>query len=134
VRRVEDRPALVRRYYDAWSRGDLDTMLAIAHPDIEASPTLGLLYDHSVYRGHEGIRAWFAEVDGDWETFEPDVLETVERDGQVIAFIRLTAGRHGQRFEAHIAVRHEFRDDRMAVLHGRDWWEVREELGMAARM
>jgi ketosteroid isomerase-like protein len=120
----------VRRYYAAWSAGDLDAMLAIAHPDIEASPTLGVLYQQSLYRGHDGIRDWFAEVARDWQRFDPRVEATAEHDGQVVAFIRLTAWRDGRDFDARIAVLHAFRDGRMLTLHGRDWYEVREELGL----
>ena len=122
----------VRRYYAAWTAQDLGTMLAIAHPDIEASPTLGLLYERSVYRGHDGIRAWFDEVSRGWERFDPQVGEMVERDGQVIAFIHLVAWRDGRDFEAEIAVEHAFRDGRILTLHGRDVYEVREELGLEA--
>jgi ketosteroid isomerase-like protein len=121
---------LVREYYAAWSAGDLDAMLARAHPDIEASPTLGVLYDHSVYSGHEGIRSWFDEVEGRWADFDPHVDEVYQRGGTVTALIRLTARRNDQPVDALIAVEHTFRDGRMATLFGRDYWEVREELGL----
>jgi ketosteroid isomerase-like protein len=122
----------VRRYYAAWTARDLDTMLEIAHPDIEARPTLGLLYDRSIYRGHEGIADWVAENARKWERFEPEVLDTLEHDGLTIAFIRLTAARRGTNFDAKFCVLHEFRDGRMVTLHGRDWHEVHEELGLPA--
>jgi ketosteroid isomerase-like protein len=120
----------VRRYYAAWTARDLDTMLEIAHPDIEASPTLGLLYERSVYRGHEGIADWVAETSRKWERFEPEVLDTIEHDGLTIAFIRLIAGRADEDFDAKFCVLHAFRDGRMLTLHGRDWFEVHEELGL----
>jgi ketosteroid isomerase-like protein len=120
----------VRQYYAAWSAGDLGAMLALAHPEIEAAPTLGLLYEQSVYRGHDGIRSWFAEVERDWQAFDPRVLDVVTRDDEVIAFIRLTAWRDGRDFDASIAAVHTFRDGRIATLRGRDWFEVREELGL----
>jgi ketosteroid isomerase-like protein len=120
---------LVREYYAAWSSGDLEGMLERAHPDIDAQPTLGVLYDHSAYRGHDGIRAWFEEVEGRWKAFDPHVDDVVEHDGKVVAFIRLTARRNDQPVDALIAVEHTFRDGRMATLFGRDYWEVKEELG-----
>jgi len=121
---------LVREYYAAWSQGDLEAMLERAHPDIDAQPTLGVLYDHSAYRGHEGIASWFEEVAGRWKDFDPEVEDVVESDGKVIAFIHLKARRHEQPVDARFAVEHTFRDGRMATLFGRDLWEVREELGM----
>ena len=122
----------VRRYYAAWSDGDVETMLAIADPAIEATPTLGLLYERSVYRGHDGIRAWCAEVSGKWERFEPRVLRTILHDDQVAALVRLTAWRDGHDFDARFVVFHRFRDGRMLTLHGRDWFEAHEELGLEA--
>jgi ketosteroid isomerase-like protein len=121
---------LVQDYYAAWSRGDLAAMLERAHPELVAEPTLGVLYDHSVYRGHEGIRSWFDEIAGRWESFDPHVDEVREAGDRVIAFIHLTAQRHGKPFDARFAVEHTFRDGRMATLYGRDLWEVREELGL----
>lgn len=120
----------VKRYYRAWSEGDLETMLSIAHPEIKATPTLAVLYERSTYVGHDGITAWFHEVARGWEAFEPIVLDLVDDDGTIVAFIELTAARGGRRFSAHIAVLHEFRDDRIVTQHGRDWYEVREELGL----
>jgi ketosteroid isomerase-like protein len=121
---------LVRQYYAAWSRGDLEGMLARAHPDIEASPTLGVLYDRSVYCGHEGLSEWFEEVAGRWGDFDPHVDDLYEEGERVIAFIHLTARRNGRPFDARIAVEHTFREGRMVTLFGRDYWEVREELGL----
>jgi len=119
----------VRRFYSAWSRGDLDGMLAEADAAFEAHPTLGVLYERSSYHGHDGIRAWFGEVAERWQAFDPAVLELIERDGRVIAFIHLTATRRDQPFDARIAVIHELRDGRIVSLVGRDLWEVAEELG-----
>ena len=129
----EAEAATVRRYYAAWSRGDLPAMLTEAHPDIDARPTLGVLYDHSVYSGHAGITTWFEEVAGRWRDFDPHVEETREHAGEVIAFIRLSAQRERGPVDARIAVFHSFVDGRIATLLGRDYWEVREEVGLPGR-
>jgi ketosteroid isomerase-like protein len=121
---------VVRGYYRAWSCGDLDGMLARAHPDIIATPTLGILYERSAYAGHEGIRAWVREVAGAWEAFDPQVRAILERDGQVIAFVTLVARRHGTAFDARFAVFHELRDGRIVRLNGRDLFETLDDLGL----
>lgn len=132
-KRFTESPAeLVRRYYAAWSARDLDGMLRRAHPDILATPTLGLLYDRSAYAGHEGITAWFEEVAEKWSGFDPHVDETLEHDGQVIAFVTLTARREDHGFDATFAVIHDLRDGRIVRLNGRDRFEVLEELGLAS--
>jgi ketosteroid isomerase-like protein len=52
----------VRRFYAAWSAGDLQGMLAEVDPDVEAQPVLGLLYERPSYKGHSGITRWFEEA------------------------------------------------------------------------
>src|SRR4051794_34621643 len=129
----ESPPDVVRAYHAAWSRGDLRGMLARADPAIVATPTLGILYRRGVYAGHGGISEWVHEVAGAWDAFEPGVDEIVERDGQVIAFITLTAKRAGSAFEACFAVVHELRDGRIVRLNGRDLFEMRDELARGDR-
>ena len=133
MRSTAESPSLtVRRYYAAWSSGDLGGMLERADPAIVATPILGLLYEHSTYAGHGGITEWFEEVRSTWDRFEPQVTETLEHDGQVIAFITLVAQRREHRFDASIAVVHDLVDGRIAALRGRDRFEVLEELGLAS--
>src|SRR5215218_10353661 len=95
---------LVREYYAAWARGDLEGMLARADPEIDMQPTLGVLYDHSTYHGHQGVREWFDEIASRWMDFDPDVEELHEDDGRVIAFIHLSARREERIVDARIAV------------------------------
>jgi ketosteroid isomerase-like protein len=59
--RDEEIIASLRRSYDAFSRGDFDTAIEIAHPEIEFVPPGG----QGSYRGVDAVRAWM----------EPDALE-----------------------------------------------------------
>ena len=47
----------VRSFYAAWTAGDVDAMLAIADPGIEAAPTLGLLYDRHDFDAFDAIQS-----------------------------------------------------------------------------
>jgi ketosteroid isomerase-like protein len=120
----------VRRFYAAWTDGDLPAMLAQVHPDVEAQPVLGLLYERPSYRGHGGISRWFEEVDDLWDDFEAVVESTHEVDGAVIAFLRLVAHTRGRQSDARIAVVCHFRDGKIQSFRGRDREEVMEELGI----
>lgn len=51
----------LRRTYEAFNRGDFDTAIQIAHPEVEFVPPGG----QSPLRGSEALRAWM----------EPDALE-----------------------------------------------------------
>ena len=120
----------VRRFYAAWTAGDLPAMLAQVHPNVEAQPVLGLLYERPNYRGHGGISRWFDEVDELWDDFEAHVESTHDVDGAVVAFLRLVAHTRGRQSDAHIAVVCRFRGGKILSLRGRDRDEVIEELGI----
>ena len=46
---------------EAYSRGDYEAALEAFHPDIEWSAETDLVPDAQVYRGHEGVRRFWAE-------------------------------------------------------------------------
>jgi ketosteroid isomerase-like protein len=120
----------LRRFYAAWTSGDLPGMLAEVDPDVEAQPVLGLLYRRPSYRGHTGIARWFEEVEDLWDGFEVHVEATHEVDGAVVAFLRLVAHTGSRTSDARIAVVCHFRDGKILSFRGRDRDEVIEELDL----
>jgi ketosteroid isomerase-like protein len=120
----------VRRFYAAWTAGDLEAMLEEVDPDVVAEPVLGLLYERPSYKGHSGISRWFEEVEDLWDHFEANVEATHEVDGAVIGFVRLVAVTGGRSSDARIAVICHFRDGKIVTIRGRDREEVAEELGI----
>jgi ketosteroid isomerase-like protein len=118
----------VRRFYASWTSSDLPGMLAVADPNIDAVPVLGLLYKRRNYRGHEGITQWFEEVKDLWEGFEVHVERTAEVDGAVLAFLHLIAHQGGRSSDARIGVICRLRDHRIVSISGRDAEELAEEL------
>jgi ketosteroid isomerase-like protein len=122
----------VRRFYAAWSAGDLGGMLAEVSPDVEAQPVLGLLYERPSYKGHSGMRRWFEEVEELWDGFDAEVEATHEVDGAVVGFLRLVATTRGRSSDARIAVVCRFRGGKILSFRGRDRDEVVEELGLPA--
>jgi|SRR5215211_2130040 len=59
----------LRRTYDAFNRGDFDTAMEIAHPEIEFVPPGG----QSSLRGADAVRAWMEP-----DAFEEQVIEARE--------------------------------------------------------
>jgi ketosteroid isomerase-like protein len=57
---------IIRRGLDAYNKGDVESMLETADPDIEFVPLRSLVVGGS-YRGHEGIRQFFEDLDEEWE-------------------------------------------------------------------
>ena len=81
---------LVREGYARWRAGDydllLDFLLANAAPDIELFSRFGG-FSGAPYRGHDGVRAWLAEIQESFARFEP-WLDDVRQvgDDRVVAF------------------------------------------------
>jgi ketosteroid isomerase-like protein len=72
---------IVRRSYEVWNSGDLDSFLEFLSPDLEMDLTERVLNPGS-YRGVEGFRQWAAELSEVWKewTMEPeDIVEAGDR-------------------------------------------------------
>ena len=119
----------VRRFYRAWSEGDVPGMLAVVDPDVDALPVLGVLYHRQRYRGHAGIAEWYAEVTELWKDgFEAEVEDAWIHGDEVIAFVRLVGHRDGRTLDARIGVECAFREGRISSFVGHDAEETAEAL------
>ena len=63
---------LIRSGFDAFGRLDIDAWLEYADPEIEFFPygTATLANEQRPYRGHDGIRAYFADMAKVWEELD----------------------------------------------------------------
>jgi ketosteroid isomerase-like protein len=59
---------LVRRFAAAFNQSNLDALCELTTPDFEFSPYLATLIERTIYRGHDGLRTYFADVDAAWGT------------------------------------------------------------------
>lgn len=125
-----DAPAIFTRFHQAWTAGDLETVLDLADPDVIARPVHGPLFTQSEYHGHDGLRRWFEEMTGPWESFEARVEEIHPTDEGVVGFLHLVGHRGDALFDARVASFAEIRDERIVSLTARDIWDVKEELGV----
>ena len=80
---------IVRRFYDAYLRGDLESSLADVDPEIE-------VYDHDIpesgeYRGFDGLLRWQADWESSWESWRWDPEEFIEAGERVVAVLRVHA-------------------------------------------
>ena len=61
------REAAVRGLFDAFNRRDLPGALKLLHPDLVFEPvSAALLGDGQPYRGHAGVRRYFADITEHW--------------------------------------------------------------------
>jgi ketosteroid isomerase-like protein len=65
---------VVRAGFEALSEGGVEAMLPFVHPDFEATTPPGLAAEPDTYRGHDGVRRYFASFYEamDRVIFEPD--------------------------------------------------------------
>ncbi|HZT90882.1 MAG TPA: nuclear transport factor 2 family protein [Gaiellaceae bacterium] len=80
---------VVRRSYDAFSRGDLDAVLADLHPDIEWHQAQGLPHG-GLYHGRDEVRRnIFEPLHADWwEWFTATPHEFIDGGDQVVVIGR----------------------------------------------
>jgi hypothetical protein len=57
---------LVRVFIDAFNAGDIDALIACCDPKAEFHSTFAAL-GGDVYHGHDGIRKWYRDFEGDME-------------------------------------------------------------------
>jgi ketosteroid isomerase-like protein len=125
-----DAPAIFTRFHEAWTDGDLETVLELADPEVVARPVHGPLFTQSEYHGHAGLRQWFEEMTEPWESFEARVEEVHPTDDGVVGFLRLVGHRADSEFDARVASFVVIRDGRIMSVTARDIWDVKEELGV----
>lgn len=106
--------ALVRRVWEAMSRGEGETERDAGHPDV----TLSVRGSHQFageHRGHEGVGRWYrglVEETGGTIRWEPQHL-FVDGQGHVIGVRRVIADRNGKHLDALGAVLYTIADGRI---------------------
>jgi len=95
---VQDDKSLIAALYDAFARRDLAAALEIFDPEVEFWPqgTAELAQRSTPYRGHDGIREYYADVERLWDELrvEPDDFRAA--GGGVVVF-GTAVGRAGER-------------------------------------
>jgi ketosteroid isomerase-like protein len=84
---MPDRLEIVRESIAALNRRDVDTAVGVFASDSEWWPLRSST--EGPYRGHDGIRAWFADTDEMFEYLRAEVEEAHELGDVVLAFGRL---------------------------------------------
>ena len=77
---------LVRRAYAAFAARDFEAMAEVADRNLEIDMT-ARVFNPATYRGEEGLRRFFAELDELWESMDVTVDRLIERDDEVLALL-----------------------------------------------
>jgi len=58
---------IVKRWVQAFNQRDMHALVEATTPDFEFTPYLANLIETTTYRGHDGLRKYFADADLAWE-------------------------------------------------------------------
>jgi ketosteroid isomerase-like protein len=102
---------LISRGYEAISRGDVEALKQLLDPDAELHSRFGAVAGR-VYRGHEGVDRWFADMQESFEAVEQTPERFIEVDAErTIVLLRFRGRGRGsgaeidQRFAAICTIR-----------------------------
>src|SRR3954453_5638344 len=80
---------IVRRVSDAFAAGDMDTVFALVAPEIEWDfSNAETWFEEPVYRGYDGVLAFFGKWTGEWDEYRFEVEEIIDAGDKVVAVVR----------------------------------------------
>jgi ketosteroid isomerase-like protein len=81
----QDNLEILRRWHEAWNRGDLDTVADLFHPNAEVIPDPSWM-EPGPFRGRTAIRSWYEGLRESWGGRDEAVVrELFEASGQVVS-------------------------------------------------
>jgi ketosteroid isomerase-like protein len=83
----EETVELARRAFQAFNDRDFDAVLEGLHEDVEAFPRLAAV--EGGYRGHDGIRRWWAQLLDAFPDFHVEILEVRDLGEFMVLALRL---------------------------------------------
>ena len=86
---------LAREAYAAFNRGDLPGALRRLDPEIEWHMSSRFARGARVYRGHDGVRAIFANFAETFDDFRTEPLEVIDTGERLVVPVRMTGRQRG---------------------------------------
>jgi ketosteroid isomerase-like protein len=115
----------VNRAFAAWNDGDLEGFLATVHPEVVWEPS-GIFPDITThYEGHDGVREFWGDFVGPWESISIEFTDVREISEDEIAIrVRFVGrGRGGIEVEQDFGQRYEIEDGLLHRMRSFATWE-----------
>jgi uncharacterized protein len=111
---------VMRRAYEAWNRGDMTALAEAFDPEVEVRPALSAFMTSTIYRGHDGVAAWYAETHEPWADLSAVPRRFIEAGDQLVVVLGLHARVSGGRVDVDAEIAHvvTIRDGRIVRLDG----------------
>jgi ketosteroid isomerase-like protein len=123
--------AVLRRFHEAWTEGDLPTVLDLVDPDVIVHPLHGVLFSRMEFRGHDGIAECYREMTEPWDRFETLVERAADTPDGAQGVLTVVGYRGDEGFHARVGVDMEMAGGRIVSLHARNVTDVEDELDAA---
>jgi ketosteroid isomerase-like protein len=82
---------LIKRMYHAWNSGDIVALVDAFDADVEVRPALGAFLASTVYRGHEGVAAWYEETYEPWAELRAEPERFIDAGERIVVVAALRA-------------------------------------------
>jgi ketosteroid isomerase-like protein len=114
--RWQARVETVNRLFEGFNRRGVEAVIEVCDPEVEWSPALAAGDGDATYRGHEGVRCYFAELAARWSAARAVVYRLRRLDDAVLAGCGVWAKPHdlGPDISEQVAVVFAFRQGRVA--------------------
>ncbi len=110
----QDNIALMRRGYDAFTSGDLDTIRSMAHSD-EVWVTPGMGEFKREYRGVDDVIGYLAQLVANTDgTFKDEPVAFFGDDEHVVVLEHVTAAREGRSLDSQFVHVYDMRDGKIS--------------------
>ena len=96
---------IVRQVYEAAARHDAERIFSLYDPEVELDASrIAAVWTTGVYRGHEGLRAFFREWNEAWEDVDYSYEELIDAGDLVVSVVT----RHGRGRASGVEVERPF--------------------------
>jgi ketosteroid isomerase-like protein len=113
---------IITRMYRAWNSGDMDALVDAFDVEVEVRPALSTFLASSVYRGRDGVAAWYAETFEPWAEMRAEPQRFVDAGERTVVVVGLHARVPGGEVDLDAEIAHvvTIRDGRIVKLDGYD--------------
>jgi ketosteroid isomerase-like protein len=128
-----DHVAVFRRFHEAWTSGDLPTVLDLVDPAVVARPLQRALFTRSEFHGADGIVAWYHEMTDPWDRFEALVEEARATPTGAVGLLKVVGYRGEDAYHSRVGASCDIREGRIVSLTARNASDVEKEIHAGAR-
>jgi ketosteroid isomerase-like protein len=96
----------LRRFYELWNSGDADALTELFDADAQVRPALSAFLATTLYRGRDGIAAWYAETNEPWTDLIVEPKQIIAAGERVLGVVRLTARSPGAHVDVETEIAH----------------------------